>query len=645
MERKILAGIGLVALLLISGYAVWWSVHSPRPDSSVPLPLKEDPERAGEAPVRDLAVEHPRERTRIEPRSLNMDKGDEKNEGRVTSEPEKGTPDRFLVMSEGGSPISGVTVSVYRRPYMGTPRQQVVSGPNGEAAFLSLRPGDELGAEAEGFVPTRIGLPERPWPSPFPLVLQRGKILCEGRVLDDIDRPVADATISMRYDGGTCKGRTKADGTFALIALDPPSAPFQGRFEIRSPSCCFLGDDCPVEIGKTPWKTVFRMHRWARLHVVVLDPKGSPLPDAGLRLGGPPEKPHRWRLPSGNDVTVRMARSGHDRKESTERGDSSLLIDRVPPLIPLYLRASHPLYEEKEMELGSFEPGEERSASIRFTKTRRTVVFRVRDRKGNPISGVEAGIMWNEDGATTSCAVAVDDKGTFRIEPPSETWDLFVKAEGFRPYSRTFTTASLPPAVETIVLERGGEEITVLVRDREGRPVPDMIIYLEEEGTSRCARTGRTNEKGETRFSGLDPDALCTVRFGGSRPGSYFPRTLSRNEVPSPAVFRGILPGERRLLFRLAPPGTISGSLDMENVSGKKLFLSLVEEGASGKPPVFTINTTLGSDGEFSFPGLPPGRYHLWMYGVEGGDRFSRPMAILDLHEGETLSGVVVKPR
>ena len=91
------------------------------------------------------------------------------------------------------------------------------------------------------------------------------------------------------------------------------------------------------------------------------------------------------------------------------------------------------------------------------------------------------------------------------------------------------------------------------------------------------------------------------------------------------------------------PPASLKGRILKEGLAGTLVFLTRIRGLESVAKPSFTINSILGPGGTFFFDGLPSGRYHLHVQGIQGGGDFTRPLAGFDLGEGERLSGVVIK--
>jgi len=555
---------------------------------------------------------------------------------------------RFLVRTEDGLPVPGAEAALFRRP-MGDPLQKAISNDSGELVLDSPHPGDEILARAIGFVPTRISLGERPWPDPHPIVLHQGETVFEGKVINDICAPVEGAEVTMRWAGATAQAITSFDGTFCLTALDPPEPPFAAAFRIAHPSYCFLGHDVQVTIEEQHRSARFTLYRWAKLFVEVFDHEGQPLPGAKLSLAGPPAEPGRERLPGLSRVPVALD-CGRDRGkeggvENQEPPLGGYMIEKVPPLVPLWLVAKHPRYESVENELGKFEPAAEGRYSVHLAQPANvsSVAFRVLDSDRNPVSDAEAWLSFEDAdrGAANSRLLKVDGNGCFRLTPPAETWDLAVTASGFAPFKQTFYTADLGTDTIELILETSDLGILAAVAGMDGKPLPGVLVRVEEEKGGSINKALRTDDAGEALFTGLVPESACRVFLGFGNPGSYFGK-VKRDEVPSPAIYRGVRPGAGKLIFRLVPPASVSGRVSVEGVAQKVIFLSLMEERSPERGPVFTIDATMGSRGEFFFNGLPPGRYHLWIYEVSGGDHFNRPLTVIDLAEGERLRDLVV---
>lgn len=654
MHRKFVMVFGVFALIF-AGVSILWFIlgDSTRDalDSGMTDEGSRDPSKDGE-PSCIEALDRTLRR-RVEPIGLEEEAESPKEPAHQEA---SGTeaPHTFLVQGEYGEPVSGAIVRLFRRS-IGNAIQEVTSLVTGAAVIQSARPGDEIEAVAKDYLLTRISLQDRPWPNPYLITLHKAKAQWRGDIVDDLEQRVEGAKVIMLFQGGRAAATTAKDGSFYLGFREPPQIPLEARFQVFHPDYCFLGQDvliaiehwdkdqplekyaqAPVLIMPQYNRMALMVHRWAKLRVEALDPEGRPLSDLRACLAGPPGVPNRRSMPCGSDAPLRLHSREKEKAEEACQGEG-LLIEKVPPLLPLWLIVEHPLYESVEKELGAFEPAQERAVMVQFIESRRikNVCFQVVDPKGNPLAGARVGIAYER----VQDWLCTDEEGNFSLAPKAGEFEVSVSIPGFALYRRTYSSHDFGPEKTTIMLEPSNAEIVVMMQDQQGVPLPDITLRITELGNKKFDIVARTNGEGLVKFSGLDLDSRYQICVGRGSPGNYF-WNRDRNEVPSPAILHDMRPGDRDLVIRLVPPASIGGRVRIAGTAHKQVSLSLVD--ATTVERFFTVGGDLGPEGEFLFTGLPPGRYHLWMETVEWSGKHDHPIAVWDLAAGEKMREVEV---
>jgi len=262
------------------------------------------------------------------------------------------------------------------------------------------------------------------------------------------------------------------------------------------------------------------------------------------------------------------------------------------------------------------------------------------DSDGRPVTDADVQVVLDNERGFRTIYPAVDDRGIFQFSPSQGNNDIIVSASGFACFTRTYLSSEISTEGLIIRLDRSDAVIRIKVIDQDGKPQSGISMRIRGEESKGLAKSARTDDQGIVEFSGVNITSCYQVVFGSGKPGEFHWRE-DRKEVPSPAGFRRVRPSREILVFRLVPPASVGGIINIDRAYGKLLCLNLMNDVFSEPLRGFGISTTIGQNGEFLFSGLPPGRYHLWTSAVKGRDSYKTPLAVWHLGEGEKRRGLV----
>lgn len=534
----------------------------------------------------------------------------------------------FLVQSTEGRALEGALVQIYRAPW-GSALAEARTDRDGRCELAAL-PGDELRVEASEHPLERFTLPAGPWPEPYIVMLTKGSRPLTGTVEDDAGVSVPGARIELVVEGRTVHATSGADGGFLMFLAGEAR---EGLLLASHPDHFFPGDQVlplPSDVESRRLRLV--LLRWARVGVQVIDPEGTHIAGARLRLLGPPDDAERDLLPLGLLGTFLTTASPE-------------LELQVPPGLPFWLAITHPDFEPREVEIGELEPGGRVEREVRLVRksvsSRR--FYQVLDPEGAPL--VDAQVRHIGEGFVS--LLRLDELAVFQVIPRDGDWKLVVTARGhgMREIAQGGGGATREDP-ERILLEPRPPTIVAIVGDGEGGRLGGVLVSVESTD-SHVSSTVRSDEEGRAAFDVLLDGREYVVGVGAGRPGAYLlPGGLEL--VPDPPAHRVSRASFEPLRFELVPPGSIEGALDLADPSGKSVNLSCTGSRAAPRErDLFTLGAPLDPSGRFHFTGLPPGRYRIWIHDPEAAERgFEHPWAELDLDAGQALRlGSLQPPR
>src|SRR5262245_44544886 len=192
-------------------------------------------------------------------------------------------------------------------------------------------------------------------------------------------------------------------------------------------------------------------------------------------------------------------------------GDGSYLMERVPPLIDLWLEVQHPDLGSVEVQLEPFQPGESREHTVVFRgllPDRGTIPFRVVDlASGLPLEGAHATVTYGKPGESSMSLYVADREGRFEVTPPLVDWEMQLNAKGFAPLRRQFEAAFRSAVPIVLPLEASDLAIEVELFPAGDFPREGVLVRLREARSGGAEVIARSDEAGIVRFVGLDPAA------------------------------------------------------------------------------------------------------------------------------------------
>jgi len=541
-----------------------------------------------------------------------------------------------IVVDPAGRPVPGALVAA--GPTVAELGEGIVLSVGGhfgeETAVLPVATSDAAGAfSLAGIPPGRFSIHashDRYSPS-HPLNLMQGQegitlelrpnTVVEGRVVDESGAPVAGASVrsmsGMLFGDGPRRGgeaETDESGAFRLEGLSPGQIHLIARAEDRP----LRGTPEPVTVGEgeTVSGIEIVLARAARITGVIVDPAGTPLAGATIRL---------------RDHAGDGGRGG--RSSATSGEDGSFVLpaispdpDAIEPL--LHAHVEHPAHAEAESAPFTLRPGIDIDLGTIALVEAVTISGRITDLAGAPIEGAEvhlvrggveqgssefefevitasigAGggspqiIRHGAPGGTTSDAAGdyrlrVREPGSFRVAAGAEGCQRAESAEiavGDR--SIAGIDIALPPALQ----------ITGLVVDELGLPCEGVAVRATAEG--RGGSSERTGPDGRYRVDGLTagPHLLDLAGEGWSLAG----------DPPQAEA------GETGVTLVARRPGRIAGRI-VDAASGRPVTTFTVRSAPDLRGGgVFSFGFDLGGveyhdpDGRFLLEGIAPGSHRI----------------------------------
>ena len=263
---------------------------------------------------------------------------------------------------------------------------------------------------------------------------------------------------------------------------------------------------------------------------------------------------------------------------------------------------------------------------------------------GEPVANALVEVHPLDDPESTLGTVRSDTAGRFRLEGyPPGGYRAVVRAAGFvrQPYgarhiggSGTVVRLSAGEETELRFLLTRAATISGRVRDSAAEPLPAMIVEAwrerySEDGSRRLerAQSGRTDDLGEYRLFGLDPDAyLISVDVPGTpvtRPGTY--PNIAPSGLHAPVFYPGVLDREEAVRVEVGA-GQVRSGVDIRaaeartaSIRGRLVGMALETRASVGLIPAELAGPGMarmvetGDDGSFVFPDIAPGSYELML--------------------------------
>ena len=263
---------------------------------------------------------------------------------------------------------------------------------------------------------------------------------------------------------------------------------------------------------------------------------------------------------------------------------------------------------------------------------------------GEPVVHALVEVHPLDDPESTLGTVRSDTAGRFRLEGyPPGGYRVLVRAAGFirqqygaRHTGGSGTTIRLSAGEETdlrFLLNRTAT-ISGRVRDSAAEPLPAMIVEAwrerySEDGSRRLerAQSGQTDDLGEYRLFGLDPDEYLisvdvpgTPGMPGTRQGTY--PNLAPSGLHAPMFYPGVLNQEEAVRVAVGAD-RVRSAVDIQaaqvrtaSISGRLVGMAPETRAIVGLMPAELAGPGMSrmvetDDGSFVFSGIAPGSYQL----------------------------------
>lgn len=533
-----------------------------------------------------------------------------------------------VVRDPEGNPVGGAVVNVVAGEDIDLRAQRMArltnASDDGTFELAGVPAGDlRVSASADGFLPAT--------PDAFPmadgeqrmdleLVLERGNSV-SGHVFLPDGEPAVEASVQLIFDpaalnglnamnarvGAEGKAETGAEGEFTIQGLG--AGPFLVRAELTTEGGPWhFAQVTGVQPGDDELE--LRLREVPALTGIVLDIHGEPVTDYRIdlragSLGG---------LMAGN-ATQRTISDPEGRFSIDEIQDGSW---------NLYVRsegfgAAGPIAADR--------PGVGDEPMTITLERGVTVAGHVLDPGGHPVK--DAVISWQSDArdlvlnilkASPSIEARSGDDGSFLLEElPVGSLTLTTTASDWAPALPLVLDVTAGQAVEDVEVRlREGGTITGLFLDKEGEPLEDALVQIQQPGGGDQQFT-QTDSAGEFRVEHLVPSQwqVIGVRPGGEEADNPDPMAmLKRLEMQMVDVLDGqevfvtlgSLPEDPvHLIGQVEPAGEIAGGIAILIPEGKDLL------GAMKMAPI-------AADGSFELDLDAPGNYVVTLQSTpEGG--------------------------
>jgi hypothetical protein len=501
-----------------------------------------------------------------------------------------------LTVDSGGRPVSGVKITLeYMKGRQGI-QETARSRADGRFRFLRLPPAGtfELRAVHLGFAETKATARTAPagQPSPEARIVMADGQTAFGRVMDEGDRPVEGAALTLRSGQLLLDAISDGEGKFEFRHLSPGKISLMATHPRHAPS--LLDEiEIPAAVPRVDLGVV-KMPESEAIEGRVTDSRGGPIAGAEIEVysemsgfrGG-------WmELRENKEVPLQTGLDGSFRAERLEGGRR------------YNLKVQHAGYAEASLpgvEAPTLEP-------LRIEmKTARNLSGQVVGPEGEPVAG--ASLSWIEEVRTGGGSHATmdflgrttDADGKFRasgLRPGPLTLDIVAK--GYSP--RRTEGIQIPEDKDLedlkLVLSRGSV-LDVQVLTAEGEPVGDAWVYATPESREERQTPMFMGGLGRDRTDSAGRCKLTLFEAGAYRVEAHGSGLSTWARV---VAGPGITPVELRF-----PAGVeVSGRVIGEDGSGIAGASVLLEEGIGGGRGGST-----GPDGTFVLATVTDGAYRL----------------------------------
>lgn len=511
-----------------------------------------------------------------------------------------------IVLSPTGRSLSGVPVSLVEKATGAVPTfrsHQAMSGADGRFRFTGLEPRSYiLMAKPEGGPGRLIQQVEAPSRDVVVRVDQLQELV--GFVRDaENDRPVAGALLTAVNPISFAQTTSDDTGAFVL-ELSGEDVDVM----VTHPDYLLSETRVPLDEGRT--EITFSMQRGDPVEGRVVKNDGTPVPNAlvgVLRRG--------WLR---GDVRTTRADANGEFTVTVQGGGTDLILARVPGWVPtISISGALPVGARRDLVL---QPSAD-IAGIVLSGT------------GQPVSGawirlhptatddrLTQAIFWlrgNIEGWSGT-------DGTFELRDvvPYVAYQLEVRHPD---HPDTWRPVGNLPATDLEVVLTDGSRVDVVLTTPEGQPPSSAVIIAQWPGGATVQRGRNGNLEGGSRYiAGSDGVAvLRNVPVG---------RVVLYVVAPRFVEERFELDIESGVLFTHEVQLRASGRIDVLVLSsnGQPVAAAEVRLMTDGgpRPTGFERRGRTGTEGEFSFTGVAPGRYQVWV--TSGSRGQTRPVVVTE---------------
>ncbi len=300
-------------------------------------------------------------------------------------------------------------------------------------------------------------------------------------------------------------------GVFDLNTTPPQTAT---RLQVSADGYLPVTTDVPASETSNPDEVRIGLTPAAPIRGVVTDGSARPVPGAKIRA-----------TPRGAGAALRYS---FNSGSATSAADGSFRVEEIVYGHTYRLIADAPGYARAFLDVPPLEPGQV-IEPVHLVLTRgRSVLGKVVDTEGNPVTGAQVELRWPLDQSdfrspldTPATAAATDDQGAFTL-PATAPGEYEVGVRHTEYSERPVTRVDVPAGESDFEIGDftlvAGATIDGVVTGAEGKPVAGATVL--SRGAYRAGgsptRTARTDAEGRFRLDGLSSDlADLSVRATG----------------------------------------------------------------------------------------------------------------------------------